>query len=67
MVNFLEEVSLLTDQDNENEDDINKIALMTIHSSKGLEYKNVYIVGVEEGLFPSLQSVDSEKGLEEER
>ncbi|MCU4173658.1 ATP-dependent helicase [Carboxylicivirga sp. N1Y90] len=67
LVNFLEEVSLLTDQDNENPDDIDKITLMTIHSAKGLEFKNVYIVGVEEGLFPSLQSVDSEKALEEER
>jgi len=67
LVTFLEEVSLLTDQDNEGEDDINKITLMTIHSAKGLEFKNVYIVGVEEGLFPSLQSVDSEKALEEER
>lgn len=67
LVNFLEEVSLLTDQDNESEDDINKVTLMTIHSAKGLEFKNVYIVGVEEGLFPSLQSVDSEKALEEER
>ncbi len=67
LVNFLEEVSLLTDQDNENKDDINKISLMTIHSSKGLEYKNVYIVGVEEGLFPSNMTLDSETGLEEER
>ncbi len=67
LVNFLEEVSLLTDQDNESEEDIDKVTLMTIHSAKGLEFKNVYIVGVEEGLFPSLQSVDSEKALEEER
>lgn len=67
LVNFLEEVALLTDQDNEKADDINKVTLMTIHSAKGLEFKNVYVVGVEEGLFPSLQSVDSEKGLEEER
>ena len=44
LVTFLEEVSLLTDQDNEGEDDINKITLMTIHSAKGLEFKNVYIV-----------------------
>lgn len=67
LVNFLEDVALLTDQDNEKEDDINKVTLMTIHSAKGLEFKNVYIVGVEEGLFPSLQTIDSEKGLEEER
>ncbi len=67
LVNFLEEVSLLTDQDNESEDDINKITLMTIHSSKGLEFKNVYVVGVEEGLFPSNMTVESEQGVEEER
>ncbi len=67
LVNFLEEVSLLTDQDNESEDDINKVTLMTIHSSKGLEFKNVYIVGVEEGLFPSNMTLESEQGIEEER
>ena len=67
LVNFLEEVSLLTDQDNESEDDINKVTLMTIHSSKGLEFKNVYVVGVEEGLFPSNMTIESEQGVEEER
>ncbi len=67
LVNFLEEVSLLTDQDNESEDDINKVTLMTIHSSKGLEFKNVYVVGVEEGLFPSTMTLDSAEGVEEER
>ncbi|TLX76939.1 ATP-dependent DNA helicase [Labilibacter sediminis] len=67
LVNFLEEVSLLTDQDSDTEDDINKVTLMTIHSSKGLEFKNVYVVGVEEGLFPSNMTKDSEEGVEEER
>jgi len=67
LVNFLEEVSLLTDQDSETEDDINKVTLMTIHSSKGLEFKNVYVVGVEEGLFPSTMTLESEQGIEEER
>jgi DNA helicase-2/ATP-dependent DNA helicase PcrA len=67
LVNFLEEVSLLTDQDNDSEDDINKVTLMTIHSSKGLEFKNVYVVGVEEGLFPSNMTLESEEGVEEER
>ncbi len=67
LVNFLEDVALLTDQDNEKADDINKVTLMTIHSAKGLEFKNVYIVGVEEGLFPGAQSAESEKDLEEER
>ncbi|SMO93127.1 DNA helicase-2 / ATP-dependent DNA helicase PcrA [Saccharicrinis carchari] len=67
LIHFLEEVSLLTDQDNESDDDINKVTLMTIHSSKGLEFKNVYIVGVEEGLFPSSMTLESEQGIEEER
>ena len=67
LVNFLEEVSLLTDQDTDKEEDKNKITLMTIHSAKGLEFKYVYIVGVEDGLFPSQMAMDSEKGLEEER
>ena len=67
LVNFLEEVSLLTDQDNESADDLNKVTLMTIHSSKGLEFKNVYVVGVEEGLFPSTMTLESEQGVEEER
>ncbi|MBN2166431.1 MAG: exodeoxyribonuclease V subunit gamma [Marinilabiliaceae bacterium] len=67
LVNFLEEVSLLTDQDTDNAEDNDKVTLMTIHSAKGLEFKNVYIVGVEEGLFPSSQSTDNERGLEEER
>jgi DNA helicase-2/ATP-dependent DNA helicase PcrA len=51
--NFLEEVSLLTDQDNEKSEDHDKVTLMTVHSSKGLEFKNVFIVGLEENLFPS--------------
>ncbi len=51
--NFLEEVSLLTDQDNEKADDFDKVTLMTVHSSKGLEFNNVFIVGLEENLFPS--------------
>lgn len=50
---FLEEVSLLTDQDNEKSEDHDKVTLMTVHSSKGLEFKNVFIVGLEENLFPS--------------
>ncbi len=64
---YLETVSLLTNEDNENKEDNNKVTLMTIHSSKGLEFRNVYIVGVEEGLFPSEMSSFSPKELEEER
>jgi len=51
--NFLEEVSLLTDQDNEKTEDFDKVTLMTVHSSKGLEFNNVFVVGLEENLFPS--------------
>lgn len=67
LIHFLEEVSLLTDQDNEDADDLDKVTLMTIHSAKGLEFSNVYLVGVEEGLFPSSMSIHSEQSLEEER
>ncbi|MDG5799682.1 3'-5' exonuclease [Marinilabiliaceae bacterium ANBcel2] len=67
LIEFLEEVSLLTDQDNEGEEGVDKITMMTIHSAKGLEFENVYITGVEEGLFPSPMSIDSREALEEER
>ncbi len=53
LANFLEEVSLLTDQDNEKTEDHDKVTLMTVHSSKGLEFNNVFVVGLEENLFPS--------------
>ncbi len=64
---YLESVSLLTDQDTEKDNDKNKVTLMTIHSAKGLEFRNVYIVGLEEKLFPSEMSAFSQKELEEER
>ncbi len=64
---FMEDVALLTDADNENIDDYNKVSLMTIHSSKGLEFPYVFIVGMEENLFPSQLSVNSRSELEEER
>ncbi len=63
---FLQEVALLTDQDREDEE-TNKVTLMTIHMSKGLEFPFVYIAGLEENLFPSMMSVTSRKDLEEER
>ncbi len=50
---FMEEVSLLTDQDNDKTEDFDKVTLMTVHSSKGLEFNNVFVVGLEENLFPS--------------
>lgn len=64
---FLSEVSLLSDQDTDQEADAAKITLMTVHSAKGLEFKNVFVVGMEENLFPSLMSGNSYKELEEER
>lgn len=67
LTDFLSEVSLLTDQDNDKEGDSEKITLMTIHSAKGLEFKNVFVVGLEENLFPSALSLNSYKELEEER
>ena len=62
---WMQNIMLQTDQDNE--DDGNKVTLMTVHSAKGLEYDYIYIVGMEEGLFPSSRSVESITDLEEER
>lgn len=67
LYDFLSEVSLLTDQDSDSEEDFNKVTLMTIHASKGLEFRNVFVVGLETDLFPSNMSNDSPKALEEER
>ena len=67
LTDYLAEVSLLTDQDGDKEGDGAKVSLMTIHSAKGLEFKNVFVVGLEENLFPSSMSIDSIRGLEEER
>ena len=64
---YIQNVSLLTNADNEGEEDINKITIMTMHSAKGLEFKNVYLAGIEEGVFPSKMSMNSDKELEEER
>jgi DNA helicase-2/ATP-dependent DNA helicase PcrA len=64
---FLEEVSLLTDQDTDKQHDFDKVTLMTVHAAKGLEFKNVYVVGIEEGLFPSGMASTTGPGLEEER
>ena len=51
--NYMEDVALLTDQDSEKEEDRDKVTMMTVHAAKGLEFKNVFIVGLEENLFPS--------------
>lgn len=64
---FLSEVSLLTDQDTDKESDTDKITMMTVHAAKGLEFKAVFIVGMEEDLFPSAYTVANERELEEER
>ncbi|MFV0365388.1 MAG: ATP-dependent helicase [Mangrovibacterium sp.] len=66
---FMADVALLTDQDNESEEDRDKVTLMTVHSSKGLEFKNVFIVGVEQNLFPSAPrgAQASAESFEEER
>jgi DNA helicase-2/ATP-dependent DNA helicase PcrA len=64
---WLQNVSLLTDMDNDKEEDRNRVTLMTIHSAKGLEFDYVYIVGLEETLFPSQMCMDSPEALEEER
>ena len=64
---FLSEVSLLTDQDSDKDGDDEKITLMTVHSAKGLEFKNVFVVGMEENLFPSSMVGDSPRALGEER
>ena len=62
---MLNEISLLSDIDQSKEED--KVVLMTVHSSKGLEFRNVFVVGLEEGLFPSRMSMEDEKDVEEER
>ena len=67
LVDFLQEVSLLTDQDRNNPDDDNRVSLMTIHSAKGLEFANVFIVGLEENIFPSPMCTTTARELEEER
>lgn len=64
---FLSEVMLATDQDEKDNDDEAKVTMMTAHAAKGLEFKHVFIVGVEEELFPSAMSMDSVSQVEEER
>ena len=66
LTEYLEDVSLATDMDKDIGDD-DRVALMTIHLSKGLEFPYVYIVGMEEDLFPSAKSIQTREELEEER
>ncbi len=67
LAHFLEDVALATDFDKEKNDDEPRVSLMTIHLSKGLEFQYVYIVGLEENLFPSGMSSNTRSELEEER
>ncbi|MEN9700364.1 MAG: hypothetical protein RLZZ301_1562 [Bacteroidota bacterium] len=67
LADFLVDVALLTDADEDKGQDRNHVSLMTIHSSKGLEFPHVYIVGLEENLFPSQMALHSRTELEEER
>jgi DNA helicase-2/ATP-dependent DNA helicase PcrA len=64
---YLQDIALLTDADNDDPNDRNKVALMTIHLAKGLEFPYVFIGGMEENLFPSMMAMGSRADLEEER
>ncbi len=64
---WLQNMMLMSDMDKDDPESSNKVTLMTVHSAKGLEYKYVYIVGMEENLFPSQRAAESPDGLEEER
>ena len=64
---FLQEVALLTDLDSDNGDENDKVVMMTIHSAKGLEFPTVFVVGLEENIFPSPMCTNSMRELEEER
>ena len=64
---FLQSVSLLTSWEDDKNQDADRVTLMTIHSAKGLEFRNVYVVGMEEDLFPSQMMLNSREDLEEER
>ncbi len=64
---FMQDIALLTNDDNDKHKDADTVSLMTIHSSKGLEFPHVHVVGLEENLFPSQMSLNSRSDLEEER
>ena len=64
---FMQDIALLTNDDNDKNKDADTVSLMTIHSSKGLEFKQVHVVGLEENLFPSQMALNSRTDLEEER
>lgn len=64
---FLQEVALLTDLDSDDGEQTSRVTLMTVHAAKGLEFQTVFIVGLEENIFPSQLSINSQRELEEER
>ncbi|MCB0508314.1 MAG: UvrD-helicase domain-containing protein [Bacteroidetes bacterium] len=64
---YLQNISLLTDMDDKKDDNREKVKLMTIHAAKGLEFTSVFVVGLEENLFPSIMSLNTREDLEEER
>ncbi|HSG67157.1 MAG TPA: UvrD-helicase domain-containing protein, partial [Bacteroidales bacterium] len=64
---FMQDIALLTDADEKDKDDNNHVSLMTVHAAKGLEFPYVYVVGMEENLFPSIMSLNNRADLEEER
>lgn len=67
LTDYLNDVALMSDQDNGDEDQLEKVTLMTVHAAKGLEFDSVCITGLEENLFPSNMSGDDERQIEEER
>ncbi len=67
LVSFLQEVSLLTDLDSDDDKEKHRVSLMTVHSAKGLEFPTVFVVGLEENIFPSPMATGSKRELEEER
>jgi DNA helicase-2/ATP-dependent DNA helicase PcrA len=67
LAEYLTEVSLLTDADTDADDGVERVTMMTVHAAKGLEYNTVFIVGLEEELFPSTRDGETTEGIEEER
>ncbi|MDA3943204.1 MAG: UvrD-helicase domain-containing protein [Bacteroidetes bacterium] len=67
LADFMQDIALLTDADKKDPDDDDYVSMMTIHAAKGLEFPYVFVVGIEENLFPSVQSLGTRAELEEER
>ena len=67
LISFLQEVSLLTDLDSDDDKEKHRVSLMTVHSAKGLEFPTVFVVGLEENIFPSPMATGAKRELEEER